>query len=167
MRDGGRKRHDGVRNPGLIMRRLTCNLMCLLLTWGLAFAQGSHRSEDQEWRFYGHDPGGMRFSPLKQIDTTNVSKLQRAWTYRVAWGWDSGIMSFESTPLMIDGVLYFTAQTSRAIALDAETGKEIWVFDPFVKAVGTNRPQRPVANRGAAYWVGSSPCQLPGRSAQT
>ena len=144
------------------MRRLTYNLMFLLLTCGLAFGQGSHSSEDQEWRFYGHDQGGMRFSPLKQINSTNVGQLQRAWTYRVAWGWDSGIMSFESTPLMIDGVLYFTTQTSRAIAVDAETGKEIWVFDPFAKAVGANRPHYPVANRGAAYWVGTSPVNCRG-----
>src|SRR5208282_5627625 len=48
------------------------------------------------------------------------------------------------------------------IAVDAETGKEIWVFDPFAKAVGANRPHRPVANRGAAYWEGNSPVNCRG-----
>jgi glucose dehydrogenase len=55
---------------------------------------------------------------------------------------------------MVDDVLYFTTQTSRAIAVDAETGKELWVFDPFPGQSGTHRP---VPNRGAAYWEGYSP----------
>ena len=151
---------DGIRQRTLILakwvRRLIHILAFLPLSWGLAFAQGSRNPEAQEWRFYGHDPGGMRFSPLQQINTSNVDKLQRAWTYRVAWGWDSGIIGLETTPLMIDGVLYFTTQTSRAIALDAETGKELWVFDPFAHAVGENRPRYTIANRGAAYWEGPS-----------
>ncbi|HLY62614.1 MAG TPA: PQQ-binding-like beta-propeller repeat protein [Terriglobia bacterium] len=95
----------------------------------------------------------MRFSPLKQINTTNVRQLQRAWTYEVAPTRNSGIDAFETTPLMVDGVLYFTTQTSRAIAVDAETGKELWVFDPFRDEAGTRRS---VPNRGAAYWEGHS-----------
>ena len=91
----------------------------------------------------------MRFSPLKQINTGNVEQLQRAWTYEVPQGPNSGIEAFESTPLMIDGVLYFTTPTSRAIAVNGETGKELWVFDPFAGQSGTRRP---VPNRGVAYW---------------
>jgi quinoprotein glucose dehydrogenase len=55
---------------------------------------------------------------------------------------------------MVDDVLYFTTQTSRAIAVDAEAGKQLWVFDPF-GGVGGNR--RPVPNRGVSYWEGKSP----------
>ena len=73
---------------------------------------------------------------------------------------NSGIVAFESTPLMVDGVPYFTTQTSRAIAVDAETGKELWVFDPFPGESGTRRP---VPNRGAAYWEGHSPITCAGR----
>jgi quinoprotein glucose dehydrogenase len=91
---------------------------------------------------------------LKQINTGNVQELQRAWTYDVAPTPNSGIAAFESTPLMVDDVLYFTAQTSRAVAVDAETGKELWVFDPFQGSIGARRP---VPNRGAAYWEGHSP----------
>jgi glucose dehydrogenase len=96
----------------------------------------------------------MRFSPLQQINRANVQQLQRAWTYEVAPTPNSGIEAFESTPLMVDDVLYFTTQTSRAIAVDAETGKELWIFDPFGGAGGNRRP---IANRGAAYWEGKSP----------
>ena len=136
------------------MSRLFSVWACLLLACGASFGQSSSRSADTEWRSYGHDPGGTRFSPLKQINNTNVQQLERAWTYQVAPTPNSGIEAFESTPLMVDGALYFTTQSSRAIAVDAETGKELWVFDPFPGESGTRRP---VPNRGAAYWEGYSP----------
>ena len=136
------------------MSRLFSVWACLLLACGVSFGQSPSGSADTEWRSYGHDPGGTRFSPLTQINNTNVQQLQRAWTYQVAPTPNSGIEAFESTPLMVEGVLYFTTQTSRAIAVDAETGKELWVFDPFPGESGTRRP---VPNRGAAYWEGHSP----------
>ena len=136
------------------MVRLTFILSCLLWGCGLILGQTSPSTFDQEWRVYGHDPGGMRFSGLKQINHTNVSKLQRAWTYVVSRGTGIEIEALETTPLMVDGVLYFTTPTSRAIAVDGETGKEIWVFDPFS---GQSGSRRPVPNRGAAYWQGHSP----------
>jgi glucose dehydrogenase len=142
------------------MRRLIPIAAAFLLACGPAFAQGPSVPAGHEWRSYGHDPGGMRFSPLKQINRANVRQLQRAWTYEVAQGPDSGIEAFESTPLMVEGVLYFTTPTSRAIAVDAETGKELWVFDPFA---GDSTKRRPVPNRGVAYWEGSSPIPCTGK----
>jgi len=73
----------------------------------------------------------MRFSPLKQIDRTNVQRLQRAWTYQLPANPGNEIVAFESTPLMVEDVLYFATQTGQAVALDAETGRQLWVFDPF------------------------------------
>jgi len=128
-------------------------LTSAFLACGLALGQSSPANVDQEWRAYGHDPGGMRYSPLHQIDRTNVSKLQRAWTYVVNRGSDTGIEALETTPLMVDGVLYFTTPTSRVIAVDGETGKQIWAFDPFAGQTGSRRP---IPNRGAAYWEGAS-----------
>ena len=142
------------------MKRLIHCAAWILFAAATAFGQTSSRSFDHEWRSYGHDPGGMRFSPLKQINPTNVQLLQRAWTYEVAQGPDAGIEAFESTPLMIDGVLYFTTPTSRAIAVDAETGKELWVFDPFA---GDTTKRRPVPNRGVAFWEGKSPVPCAGK----
>ena len=104
----------------------------------------------------------MRFSPLAQINRVNVHQLQRAWTYEASRGPKSHsvqIEPFESTPLMVDGVLYFTTPTSSAIAMDGETGKEIWVFDPFSNESGTRRP---MPSRGVAYWEGNSPVASPG-----
>lgn len=95
----------------------------------------------------------MRFSPLRQVNRTNVQQLQRAWTYELPANPGNEIEAFESTPLLVDDALFFATQTGQAIALDAETGKELWVFDPLV---GTAQ-KRPVVNRGVAYWEGQSP----------
>src|SRR5712671_5256886 len=79
----------------------------------------------QEWRFYGGDAGGTRFSPLRQINRQNVGSLKRAWTYhmgeadRVGNGTDRHrVAPFESTPLVIDDTLYFSTPSNRVIALD-------------------------------------------------
>src|SRR5213592_4460983 len=113
----------------------------------------------QEWWFYGGDPGGTRYSSLQQINPRNVGLLRQAWTYHtgeVTRGDRSTerhrIAPFESTPLVVDGVLYFTTPSSRVIALAAETGNEIWQFDP---QAGLPGPRRFHQNRGVAYWQDS------------
>src|SRR5437899_7757400 len=110
----------------------------------------------QEWRFYGGDPGGTRSSPLKQINRQNVKNLKRAWTYHMGEVDRGGnetdrhhIAPFESTPIVIDGVLYFSTPSNRVIALDAESGREIWQFDP---QAGRARSRQFFQHRGVAYW---------------
>ncbi|MEX2263110.1 MAG: pyrroloquinoline quinone-dependent dehydrogenase [Bryobacteraceae bacterium] len=108
----------------------------------------------QEWHSYGGDPGGQKYSPLKQIDRSNVGKLKVAWTYRTG-DWSDGKRypvrsAFETTPLVVDGVMYLTTPFNRLIALEAETGKELWVFDP---QVDRERSANLFINRGAAYWT--------------
>lgn len=113
----------------------------------------------QEWPFYGGDAGGTRFSKLQQINRKNVGRLKRAWTYhtgeldRGGNETDRHHVAFESTPLMIDGVLYLSTPANRVIALDAETGKEIWQFDP---QAGHTGQQRFFQHRGVAYWQSKS-----------
>jgi quinoprotein glucose dehydrogenase len=119
---------------------------------------------DFEWRSYGHDAGGARFSPLAQIDRTNVSRLVRAWTYHTGeleTRSDSASArdarrppAFETTPLMVDGVLYLSTAYQRVIALDAETGRERWTYDP---SEGRERPRAGSPHRGVAYWEGLAP----------
>jgi len=124
-----------------------CLFFLLLLSPGV-FAQ--------EWRTYGGDVGGTRFSTLRQINRSNVARLKRAWTYHMG-EMDRGanetdrhhVAPFESTPLVIDGVLYFSTPSNRVIALDAESSKEIWQFDP--QAGQTGRRQY-FQHRGVAYW---------------
>jgi glucose dehydrogenase len=113
------------------------------------------QTRPSEWRFYGGDPGGTRYSSLKQIDRSNVSRLRRAWTYHTG-ELDLGLptasfqASFSCTPLVVDGAMYLSTPSSRVIALDAETGRELWKFDPQA-----NKQQREFnSHRGVAYWQG-------------
>jgi quinoprotein glucose dehydrogenase len=108
-----------------------------------------------EWRFYGGDEGGTRYSPLRQIDRGNVGRLRRAWVYHtgeleIGLKAASFQASFSTTPLVVAGVMYLTTPSSRVIALDAETGRELWKFDPQ-EGKGTRGFN---SHRGVAYWEG-------------
>jgi quinoprotein glucose dehydrogenase len=104
-----------------------------------------------EWPVYGHDPGAQRYSALKQIDTRNVSKLKLAWQYDV----DPGavdlsaatrvLTSTEAVPIMVGGVLYTPTVHHSVVALEPETGKEIWKYD-------LGKAGAPL--RGVTYWAG-------------
>jgi len=89
-----------------------------------------------EWVAYGRDQQGTRFSPLRQITPRNIVRLRPAWLFHtgdIARGTAKGIRSgFESAPLVIQGRLYVTTPFNRIIALDPETGKQLWSFDPKI-----------------------------------
>jgi quinoprotein glucose dehydrogenase len=111
-----------------------------------------------DWRAYGRDAGGTRFSPLADIDPNNVARLRRAWTYHtgdVEKDLRPGARpsALETTPLAVDGRLYLTTPSGRVVALDGDTGAERWRFDPPPRP-GAARPARGV-HRGVAYWEGS------------
>ena len=105
------------------------------LRFAVAFALVS-TAFAQEWPNYSNDTGGSKYSPLKQIDRANVGNLRVAWTYHTGDVSDGTTMlsrsAFESTPLVTGGVMYVTTPFNRLIALDAETGKELWAFDPHL-----------------------------------
>ena len=108
----------------------------------------------QDWRFYGADSGGTRFSSLQQINRENVHVLKRAWTYHTGEVNRENktdrhqIAPFETTPLVVDGMLYLSTPSNRVVALDAETGREIWQFDPQASRAKREFFQ----HRGVAYW---------------
>jgi glucose dehydrogenase len=108
----------------------------------------------QDWTAYGADPGGSRYSRLKQINRHNVASLKVAWTYHTGDVSDGSEYlprsSFEATPLMAGGVLYVTTPFSRLIALDAETGKQLWTFDP---KIDKEKTYPLFISRGAAWWT--------------
>ncbi|HEV2664053.1 MAG TPA: PQQ-binding-like beta-propeller repeat protein, partial [Blastocatellia bacterium] len=139
-------------------RRSINHVFSILMIPFLAFGQSSSPATHYEWRSYGNDPGGMRYSSLDQINRSNVAQLQRAWTYHtgeIALGLDkagSRVAAFQSTPLVVGGVLYLSTPSNRVMALDAETGSELWQFDP---QAGTNK-RRFQSHRGVAYWEGPS-----------
>ena len=99
-----------------------------------------------DWPSYGRDAAEQRFSPLTQIDAGNVARLGVAWSYAMRDG-----RGVEATPIMVGGVLYVTSAWSIVYALDARTGRELWVFDPKVdRSVGAKTCCDAV-NRGVAY----------------
>jgi quinoprotein glucose dehydrogenase len=86
-----------------------------------------------DWPTYGHDPGGQRFSPLDQITPANVASLRVAWTYHMRPAGTTerggGFASSEVTPLVVDGSMYVTTPYRRVLALDPDTGSEIWAYE--------------------------------------
>ena len=100
-----------------------------------------------EWTHWGGDAGVSRFSPLDQITAENVSHLKPAWVY------DTGTFgrSWEDTPLLIDGVLYLVdPKTTDVVALEPETGKEVWRHKPPTGLNGGDI-------RSLSYWGGDGP----------
>src|SRR4030095_14452651 len=112
-----------------------------------------------QWANYGNDPGGMRYSPLSQINVQNVKNLKQAWVYqsgelKTYEGTNLGSKAaFEATPLMINGILYFSTPTNRVIAIDAANGKELWVYNTDVDLHGDYSE---VACRGVSKWIDAS-----------
>src|SRR5262245_20963420 len=91
-----------------------------------ALAQRGAR--DGEWTTYGGDLGNTRYSPLAQIDALNFAKLEVAWRFKADNLGPTREYNLQSTPLMVDGVLYSTAGSRRAVvALDAGNGELLWV----------------------------------------
>ncbi len=128
-----------------------------------AYAQ--HGATDGEWRSYGGDLGGTKYSPLDQIDASNFADLEIAWRWRSADGDldldalreihpDLSILSFKATPLMVGGVVYVVTPLRLAAAIDAGTGETRWVYDP--DAICGTRYSINAGNyssRGLAYWT--------------
>jgi len=141
-----------VRSP--IHRRF---LVLILIIASIAVVKIRARSADgdDDWPYYGHDAGGMRYSPLAQINRENVSRLKVAWTFHtgdVSDGQGRRKRSgFETTPLLVDGTLYLTTPFNRVIALDPATGKQRWVYDPKIALDGDYGDG--LVNRGVATWL--------------
>ena len=102
-----------------------------------------------DWLAYGYDQSGQRYSLLKQIDTANVSKLRKAWQYGIssdaANAATQGPAATEAVPIMVDGMLYTPTVNHAIVALEPESGEEIWKYD-LSKANATLR--------GVTYWPG-------------
>jgi quinoprotein glucose dehydrogenase len=117
---------------------------------------GDAGSEDAaaagEWRSYGGDLANTRYSPLDQIDGSNFGDLEVAWRFKTDNLGPRPEMNFQSTPLMVGGVLYTTAGSRRAVvALDAATGEMLWMHREEEGARAEEAPRR-LSGRGLAYW---------------
>ncbi|MGE3404425.1 MAG: PQQ-binding-like beta-propeller repeat protein, partial [Vicinamibacterales bacterium] len=106
-----------------------------------------------EWRTYGGDLASTRYSPLDQINASNFSTLDVAWRFKTDNLGPRPELNFQSTPLMVGGVLYTTAGSRRAvIALDAGSGEMLWMHSEREGARGESAP-RQLSGRGLAYWT--------------
>ncbi len=127
-------------------------VICFLVNAGVKTIAVS--KSDGDWPAYGRDAGGTRYSPLAQINRDNVKSLKVAWEYRTgaagAKGETARKAAFEATPLMVDGTLYLSTPFNRVIALDPETGKEKWTYDP---KVDLTKGYSEVTSRGVSTWV--------------
>jgi quinoprotein glucose dehydrogenase len=128
---------------------------CLIVVRG---ASTSPLDQTDDWPAYGHDPGGMRYSPLTQINRENVSKLKVAWVFHTGDISDGSgrpkRSGLETTPILVDGILYLTSPFNRVFAVDPETGKQLWVYDPMIEIAGNYGDG--LINRGVAAWLDPS-----------
>jgi len=134
-----------------------CTLAALAVAAGYIGApqQNARRNPDADWPTYNRDLAGTRYSPLTQINTTNVATLKQAWSYRLRPPVGvavpavdrpaSSIEIFqEITPIVVNGVMYMPSG-NRVVALEPETGKEIWRYE---------LSEGLASFRGVAYWPG-------------
>ena len=111
-----------------------------------------HGAQNGEWPTYGGDLGHTRYSALDQIDASNFNRLEVAWRFKTDNLGPAPEYNFQSTPLMVDGVVYSTAGTRRAVvALDAANGELLWVHRLDEGERGQVAP-RQLSGRGLAYW---------------
>jgi quinoprotein glucose dehydrogenase len=129
--------------------------MCTAATVSLGQSSGNVSQSADDWPYYGHDAGGMRYSPLAQINRGNVATLKVAWTFHVGDISDGSghkkRSGLETTPILVDGTLYLTTAFNRVFALDPETGKQRWVYDPMTEIAGDYGDG--LINRGVTAWL--------------
>src|SRR5262245_19957760 len=122
-----------------------------LLALSVAAQRNNGRNGDAEWPMFNRDLAGTRFSPLTQINTSNVTKLTQVWSYKLRphdgkqlTGLSASEHFQEITPIVVNGIMYMPA-ANRVVALEPETGKEIWAYE---------LKQGQASFRGVSYWPG-------------
>ena len=124
---------------------------CLLCVISRVHAQTG--TKNGEWQNYGGDLASTRYAPLDQINADNFNKLTVAWRFKTDSLGPRPEFKFESTPLMVHGVLYSTAGSRRdVVALDAATGELLWMHSENEGDRGANAP-RQLSGHGVAYWT--------------
>src|SRR6187397_1791004 len=140
-------------------------ILALSLLAVMASAQSA--APPQSWPAYAADNAATHYSPLADITPANVSGLAVAWEWSPAeqskqqYGTQPG--NFQNTPLMIDNVLYVSTMYNRVVALDADSGKELWSYDPKAYEDGQPPNGTGFVHRGVAAWRDVAS----GQSAQT
>jgi quinoprotein glucose dehydrogenase len=153
-----------MKTPVRLAAIVALSVACLFVLRAASTPRGGRIDDQQDvqrdaqkddWPVYGHDSGGMRYSPLTQITRENVAQLKVAWTFHTGDISDGSggrkRSGFETTPILVDGTLYLTTGFNRVIALDPETGKQRWAYDPLVEQAADYGDG--MINRGVATWL--------------
>lgn len=128
------------------LNRLHASVVALILLFS-AVAESEHSKKPLgDWRVYGGDLGGTRYSDLAQIHRGNVQTLEVAWVFHTGDMQRKPDSTIQCNPIVVDDVMYLTSPALKVIALRAATGEKLWQFDPFQgeRARGVNR--------GVTYW---------------
>jgi alcohol dehydrogenase (cytochrome c) len=133
------------KSAGWLAVSFVASLACGQVTFERLENSGS---EPQNWMTFSGDYAGRRFTALDQINARNGTSLVAKWVYQTGAPGDGSNGRFETTPLVVDGIMYGTAQESRVFALDARTGRPIWRYERRVP--GNIRPCCGRVNRGLA-----------------
>jgi quinoprotein glucose dehydrogenase len=105
----------------------------------------SRPSPPVDWRVYGGDKGSTRYSPLTEINRSNVAGLKVAWVFHTGDMRADPPTTMECSPIVVDGVMYVTSASVKVFAVNAATGEKLWQFDPG--------PANQAAHRGVTYWA--------------
>jgi alcohol dehydrogenase (cytochrome c) len=134
------------------MNRTRRTLFLLLLALAAPFSLRAQVTSDrllhapdepQNWLTYSGSYMSQRYSQLKQVDTSNVKNLELKWVFQA-----QSLQKFETTPLVVDGIMYLTQSPNDIVALDAKTGRAFWVYHYAVSPAA--RPCCGIVNRGLA-----------------
>ena len=144
--------------------RLLVIASCLIIA-GVASAQVPYKrvtgaaNEPGNWLTYSGNYQAHRFSPLKQITPANAAQLKLAWVYQI-----TGRGRFETSPLVVDGVMYVTEPPTKVTALDSRTGRPLWSWQrplsPSIKTIGFGPTNRGVAILDDTVYVGTLDAHL-------
>ena len=150
----------------MIARGVLATLAIGAVAWATSERALAQVASEGDWPSYGRTAFGDRYSPLRQIDSTNVAQLQVAWRFHTGEGAPEfkthAPTALEVTPLVFRGTMYVSTPLGRVFALDPTTGVERWRFDPKIDlTIGFGD----FANRGVALWIDSTaapnaPCSL-------
>jgi len=125
----------------------------LVVVYALSAMFAAGQTKDTDWPTYGADLANTRYRPLDQINASNFSQLELAWSFKTDNLGTRPEYKLEGTPLMVNGVLYATGGTRRSVvALDAATGEVLWVHGEHEGARAAAAP-RQLSGRGLAYWT--------------
>lgn len=125
---------------------LVCGFCAVYPDWKEA---ATEPPANQDWPNYGGNKAGNRYSGLSQINTRNVKSLRVAWTFDAAKadGNRDRNLEIQCQPIVVNGIVYGTTPQLKVFALQAHTGKQLWLFDPFENRAPAFHP-----SRGVMYW---------------